>query len=74
VLNRWNRGKNIFEVTSHKESANDVLTPGIDFTYSLTEIPSVLKLSGDHYMFAGYGIEDKTTMIIHTSKQEEKYC
>jgi hypothetical protein len=59
VLNRWNRGKNIFEVTSHKESANDVLTPGIDFTYSLTEIPSVLKLSGDHYMFAGYGIEDK---------------
>ncbi len=59
ILHRWSRDKSIFDVPSHKENSKNALAPGIDFTFNLTEIPSNVKLSGDHYMFAGYGIEDK---------------
>jgi len=58
VVNKWQRDKSHFEGTEKRNTPKNLLTPGTDFVFNLTEIPATLQLSGDHYMFAGYGIDD----------------
>lgn len=58
VFKQWFRDKAEFLLTLPNGDVKSQLTPGRDFTFNLDEVPIPFTLSGDHMMFAGYGIAD----------------
>jgi len=59
VITKWMREKSDFHILNQSGSTKFEMVSGKDFTYNIADLGTTTNLSGDHLMFAGFGIMDE---------------